>query len=72
MSQPLDLRPPVVDQKLCPLSDGLLRQVKSEDLEAFGLIPEIIGRLLMIAPWMLLAWTTLLKFFWTVLGLDVH
>ena len=26
-------------------ADGLLRQVKPEDLEAFGLIPEIIGRL---------------------------
>jgi hypothetical protein len=25
--------------------DGLLRQVKPEDLEQFGLIPEIIGRL---------------------------
>src|SRR5271166_4748519 len=31
-------------------SDGLLRQVKPEDLEAFGLIPEIIGRLPVIAP----------------------
>ena len=31
-------------------ADGLLRQVKPEDLEAFGLIPEIIGRLPMIAP----------------------
>jgi len=31
-------------------SDGLLRQVKSEDLEQFGLIPEIIGRLPVIAP----------------------
>jgi ATP-dependent Clp protease ATP-binding subunit ClpX len=30
--------------------DGLLRQVKPEDLEAFGLIPEIIGRLPVIAP----------------------
>ena len=29
---------------------GLLRQVKPEDLEAFGLIPEIIGRLPVIAP----------------------
>ena len=31
-------------------ADGLLRQVKPEDLEAFGLIPEIIGRLPVIAP----------------------
>ena len=31
-------------------SDGLLRQVKPEDLEAFGMIPEIIGRLPVIAP----------------------
>jgi ATP-dependent Clp protease ATP-binding subunit ClpX len=31
-------------------SDGLLRQVKPEDLEAFGLIPEMIGRLPVIAP----------------------
>jgi len=31
-------------------SDGLLRQVKPEDLEAFGTIPEIIGRLPVIAP----------------------
>ena len=31
-------------------SEGLLRQVKPEDLEAFGLIPEIIGRLPVIAP----------------------
>jgi ATP-dependent protease Clp ATPase subunit len=31
-------------------ADGLLlRQVKPEDLEAFGLIPEIIGRLPVIA-----------------------
>jgi ATP-dependent Clp protease ATP-binding subunit ClpX len=30
--------------------DGLLRQVKPEDLEQFGLIPEIIGRLPVIAP----------------------
>ena len=30
--------------------DGLLRQVKPEDLERFGLIPEIIGRLPVIAP----------------------
>jgi len=30
--------------------DGLLRQVKPEDLEAFGLIPEIIGRLPVIVP----------------------
>ena len=30
--------------------DGLVRQVKPEDLEAFGLIPEIIGRLPVIAP----------------------
>ena len=29
---------------------GLLRYVKPEDLEAFGLIPEIIGRLSVIAP----------------------
>jgi len=28
----------------------LLRQVKPEDLEAFGLIPEMIGRLPVIAP----------------------
>ena len=31
-------------------ADGLLRQVKPEDLEAFGLIPEFIGRLPVIAP----------------------
>ncbi len=31
-------------------SDGLIRQVKPEDLEQFGLIPEIIGRLPVIAP----------------------
>jgi len=31
-------------------SEGLLRQVKPEDLEAFGMIPEIIGRLPVIAP----------------------
>ena len=31
-------------------ADGLLRQVKPEDLEAFGLIPELIGRLPVIAP----------------------
>ncbi len=31
-------------------SDGLLRQIKPEDLEQFGLIPEIIGRLPVIAP----------------------
>jgi len=31
-------------------ADGLLRQVKPEDLERFGLIPEIIGRLPVIAP----------------------
>ena len=31
-------------------SDGMLRQVKPEDLEAFGLIPEIVGRLPVIAP----------------------
>jgi len=31
-------------------TDGLLRQVKPEDLERFGLIPEIIGRLPVIAP----------------------
>jgi ATP-dependent Clp protease ATP-binding subunit ClpX len=31
-------------------TDGLLRQVKPEDLESFGLIPEIIGRLPVIAP----------------------
>src|SRR5271165_2622843 len=30
--------------------DGLLRQVKPEDLEQFGLIPELIGRLPVIAP----------------------
>ena len=30
--------------------DGLLWQVKSEDLEALGLIPELIGRLPVIAP----------------------
>ncbi len=30
--------------------DGLLRQLKPEDLEQFGLIPEIIGRLPVIAP----------------------
>jgi len=32
------------------VADGLLRHVKPEDLEAFGLIPEIIGRLPVIAP----------------------
>jgi ATP-dependent Clp protease ATP-binding subunit ClpX len=32
------------------VTDGLLRQVKPEDLEQFGLIPEIIGRLPVIAP----------------------
>src|SRR5208337_2502769 len=31
-------------------ADGLLRQVKPEDLEQFGLIPEMIGRLPVIAP----------------------
>jgi ATP-dependent Clp protease ATP-binding subunit ClpX len=31
-------------------ADGLLRQVKPEDLETFGLIPELIGRLPVIAP----------------------
>ncbi len=31
-------------------ADGLLRQVKPEDLEAYGLIPELIGRLPVIAP----------------------
>jgi len=31
-------------------ADGLLRYVKPEDLEQFGLIPEIIGRLPVIAP----------------------
>jgi ATP-dependent Clp protease ATP-binding subunit ClpX len=31
-------------------ADGLLRLVKPEDLEAFGLIPEIVGRLPVIAP----------------------
>ncbi len=31
-------------------ADGLLRRVKPEDLEQFGLIPEIIGRLPVIAP----------------------
>ena len=31
-------------------ADGMLRRVKPEDLEAFGLIPEIIGRLPVIAP----------------------
>jgi len=31
-------------------ADGLLRQVKPEDVEAFGFIPEIIGRLPVIAP----------------------
>jgi ATP-dependent Clp protease ATP-binding subunit ClpX len=31
-------------------ADRLLRQVKPEDLEAFGLIPEIIGRLPVITP----------------------
>jgi ATP-dependent Clp protease ATP-binding subunit ClpX len=30
-------------------ADGLLRRVKPEDLEAFGLIPEIVGRLPVIA-----------------------
>ena len=35
----------------CQVStDGLLRQVKPDDLETFGLIPEIIGRLPVIAP----------------------
>jgi len=32
------------------VADELLRQVKPEDLEQFGLIPEIIGRLPVIAP----------------------
>jgi len=32
------------------VADGLLRKVKPEDLEQFGLIPEIIGRLPVIAP----------------------
>ncbi len=32
------------------VAGGFLRQVKPEDLEAFGLIPEIIGRLPVIAP----------------------
>ncbi len=32
------------------VANGLLRQVKPEDLEAFGMIPEIIGRLPVIAP----------------------
>ena len=31
-------------------ADGLLRQVEPGDLEAFGLIPELIGRLPVIAP----------------------
>ena len=31
-------------------TDGLLRQVKPEDLEAFGLNPELVGRLPVIAP----------------------
>jgi len=31
-------------------ADGLLRQVKPEDLEQFGMIPELIGRLPVIAP----------------------
>jgi ATP-dependent Clp protease ATP-binding subunit ClpX len=31
-------------------ADGILRQVKPEDLEAFGLIPEMIGWLPVIAP----------------------
>jgi len=31
-------------------ADGLLQLVKAEDLEAFGMIPEIIGRLAVIAP----------------------
>jgi ATP-dependent Clp protease ATP-binding subunit ClpX len=31
-------------------ADGLLRQVKPEDLEQFGLIPEMVGRLPVIAP----------------------
>jgi ATP-dependent Clp protease ATP-binding subunit ClpX len=31
-------------------ADRLLRQVKPEDLEAFDLIPELIGRLPVIAP----------------------
>jgi ATP-dependent Clp protease ATP-binding subunit ClpX len=30
--------------------DGLMRHVKPEDLEEFGLIPELIGRLPVIAP----------------------
>jgi ATP-dependent Clp protease ATP-binding subunit ClpX len=35
----------------CQVSaDGLLRLVKPEDLESFGLIPEIVGRLPVIAP----------------------
>ena len=32
------------------VNGGLLSQVKPEDLEAFGLIPELIGRLPVIAP----------------------
>jgi ATP-dependent Clp protease ATP-binding subunit ClpX len=31
-------------------AERLVRQVKPEDLEVFGLIPELIGRLLVIAP----------------------
>jgi ATP-dependent Clp protease ATP-binding subunit ClpX len=31
-------------------ADGLLRLVNPEDLESFGLIPELIGRLPLIAP----------------------
>jgi len=32
------------------VAEGLVRQVKPEDLEVFGLIPELIGRLPVIAP----------------------
>ena len=44
-------------------ADGLLRRVMPEDLEQLGLIPEIIGRLPVIAPWMPWAWTTSPEFF---------
>jgi ATP-dependent Clp protease ATP-binding subunit ClpX len=42
---------------------GLLRHVLPEDLEAFGLIPELIGRLPVIAPLDAFAWMTLRGFF---------
>ena len=43
--------------------DGLLKQVKSEELETYGLIPEIIGRLPVIAPLDALGVDDLARFF---------